>query len=130
MPLSYTLLVNGSVYGSQSSFSALNFAKALIEEGHILKKVFFYQDGVLNGNRLVVPANDELNLSLAWQVLAKENNVTLETCIAASLRRGVVSETEAELHGIDSDNLAAGYEQSGLGSFGSALIEEDRVVQF
>lgn len=130
MLLSYTLLVNGAVYGSQSSFSALNFAKALIEEGHILNKVFFYLDGVSNGNRLVVPANDELNLSLAWQKLAQEHHIALETCVAASLRRGIIGSQEAELHKLDGDNLAPGFEQSGLGSLSESLLVDDRVVQF
>ncbi len=130
MSLSYTLLVNGAVYGSQSSFSALNFAKALIEEGHTLKKVFFYQDGVSNGNRLVVPANDELNLSDAWQKLAKENHIALETCVAASLRRGVIGAEEAKLHELDGENLADGFVQSGLGSLAEALLVDNRVVQF
>lgn len=130
MPLSYTLLVNGAVYGSQSSFSALNFAKALIEEGHILHKVFFYQDGVSNGNRLVIPANDELNLSLAWQKLAQENHIALETCVAAALRRGVIGKQEAKLHELDGENLADGFEQSGLGSLAESLLVDERVVQF
>jgi tRNA 2-thiouridine synthesizing protein D len=130
MALAYTLLVNGAVYGSQSSFSALNFAKAVIEEGHTLKKVFFYQEGVSNGNRLVVPANDELNLSREWQVLAQEHQVRLETCVAASLRRGIIGTEEAKLHSLDGDNLADGFEQSGLVSLAEALLEDDRVVQF
>jgi len=130
MSLSYALVVTGSVYGSQSSFSALNFARAVIEEGHILRKVFFYQDGVLNGNRFVVPANDELNVSEAWRKLASEHNVILETCIAASLRRGIIGSEEAKLHQISGDNLAEGFVQSGLGSLSEGLLIEDRVVQF
>ncbi|MDC0612299.1 sulfurtransferase complex subunit TusD [Vibrio sp.] len=128
--LSYTLLVNGSVYGSQSAYSAYNFACALLEEGHSLKKVFFYQDGVLNGSRLVVPANDEFNLSLAWSNLAKEHNVALETCVAASLRRGIIGKEEAKLHELDSHNLAPEFEQAGLGSLAESLVSSDRVVQF
>ncbi|MFA0519898.1 DsrE family protein, partial [Vibrio sp. 10N.222.55.E8] len=40
--LSYTLLVNGSVYGTQSARSAYQFAVALIKQGHKLHSVFFY----------------------------------------------------------------------------------------
>lgn len=40
-PLTYTLVVNGPQYGTQSARNAYLFAKALIEKGHILKSVFF-----------------------------------------------------------------------------------------
>ncbi|MGP8308996.1 sulfurtransferase complex subunit TusD [Vibrio sp. YIC-376] len=128
--LTYTLVVNGPVYGSQSARSAYQFAKALIEQGHTLVSVFFYQDGVTNGSSLSVPANDEFDLSKAWQTLAQEHDVRLETCVAAALRRGVISEEEANLHGLVQNNLAEGFVQAGLGSLAEATLTQDRVVQF
>ncbi|ENM5727455.1 sulfurtransferase complex subunit TusD [Vibrio mimicus] len=128
--LTYTLVVNGPQYGTQSSRSAYLFAKALIAKGHILKSVFFYQDGVLNGSATHVPANDEFDLLQGWQTLAQAHNVQLETCVAAALRRGVVSEQEAMQHGLSSHNLATHFTQAGLGSLAQALLEQDRVVQF
>ncbi|ELI1598457.1 sulfurtransferase complex subunit TusD [Vibrio alginolyticus] len=128
--LTYTLVVNGPVYGSQSARSAYQFAKAVIEQGHQLVSVFFYQDGVTNGTALSVPANDEFDLNKAWQSLAKEHSVLLETCVAAALRRGIVSEEEANQHGLVQNNLADGFEQAGLGSLAEAMLTQDRVVQF
>lgn len=128
--LSYTLVVNGSVYGSQSARSAYLFAVELVELGHRLVSVFFYQDGVTNGNALTVPANDEFNLTTAWQRLAKEHGVRLETCVAAALRRGVISTSEAKQHALSNYNLADGFVQSGLGSLAEAMLTQDRVVQF
>lgn len=128
--LTYTLVVNGPVYGSQSARSAYQFAKALIAQGHKLVSVFFYQDGVTNGTSLSVPANDEFDLSKAWQTLAQEHDVRLETCVAAALRRGIISEEEANLHGLVQNNLAEGFVQAGLGSLAEAMLTQDRVVQF
>ncbi|EGR2723417.1 sulfurtransferase complex subunit TusD [Vibrio parahaemolyticus] len=128
--LTYTLVVNGSVYGSQSARSAYQFAQAVIEQGHTLVSVFFYQDGVTNGTALSVPANDEFDLTKAWQGLAKEHDVRLETCIAAALRRGIISEDEATQHGLTQNNLAEGFVQAGLGSLAEAMLTQDRVVQF
>ncbi|WP_215406487.1 sulfurtransferase complex subunit TusD [Vibrio gigantis] len=128
--LSYTLLVNGPVYGSQSARSAYQFAVALIKQGHKLHSVFFYQDGVSNGSDLTVPANDEFDLVSAWQKLADEHDVSLETCVAAALRRGVISSDEAEQHQLSASNLASGFTQAGLGSLSEALLTQDRVVQF
>ncbi|EGR0399261.1 sulfurtransferase complex subunit TusD [Vibrio parahaemolyticus] len=128
--LTYTLVVNGSVYGSQSARSAYQFAQAVIEQGHTLVSVFFYQDGVTNGTALSVPANDEFDLTKAWQGLAKEHDVRLETCVAAALRRGIISEDEATQHGLTQNNLAEGFVQAGLGSLAEAMLTQDRVVQF
>ncbi|NOH81876.1 sulfurtransferase complex subunit TusD [Vibrio sp. RE86] len=128
--LTYTLVVNGSAYGSQSARSAYQFAKALIGKGHTLVSVFFYQDGVTNGSALTVPANDEFDLVKAWQALSTEHDVRLETCVAAALRRGIISEGEASQHGLSQSNLAEGFEQAGLGSLAEAMLVQDRVVQF
>lgn len=128
--LTYSLVVNGSVYGTQSARNAYLFAQALIEKGHQLKSVFFYQDGVFNASKLTVPANDEFDLVKAWQSLAIQHQVRLETCVAAALRRGVVGQDEASQHQLAADNLAEHFEQSGLGSLAEALLSQDRVVQF
>ena len=128
--LSYTLLVNGPVYGSQSARSAYQFALALLKQGHKLHSVFFYQDGVSNGSNLTVPANDEFDLASEWQKLASEYDISLETCVAAALRRGVVSSEESEQHRLSGSNLASGFTQTGLGSLSEALLTQDRVVQF
>ena len=128
--VTYTLVVNGPVYGSQSARSAYQFAQAVIEQGHTLVSVFFYQDGVTNGTALSVPANDEFDLTKAWQSLAQQHDVRLETCVAAALRRGIISEDEANQHCLEQNNLAEGFEQAGLGSLAEAMLTQDRVVQF
>ncbi|CZF84617.1 Sulfurtransferase TusD [Grimontia celer] len=130
MSLSYVLVVNGPVYGRQSSLTAFRFAKAVIEKGHTLTRVFFYQDGVSNASSLTVPANDEFDLVAAWQSLSKESGVELETCVAAALRRGQVSEEEAKQHALTSSNMADGFSQAGLGALSEALLTADRVIQF
>ncbi len=130
MALTYTLVVNGPVYGTQASRSAYQFALALIEKGHQLISVFFYQQGVDNGSGLTVPANDEFDLAKAWQRLALQHGVALETCVAASLRRGIVSNQEAQQHNLNGANLAEPFTPAGLGSLAQALLTQDRVVQF
>ena len=128
-PLTYTIVVNGSVYGDQSARTAYQFAVSLINQGHHLVSVFFYQDGVTNGSSLTVPANDEFNLVKAWQALAEKYNIRLETCVAAALRRGVVGQDEANQHNLIQNNLAEGFHQAGLGSLAEAMLTQDRVVQ-
>lgn len=130
MVLRYTLVVNGPIYGTQASRSAFQFARALIQRGHQLVSVFFYQEGVSNGTGLSVPANDEFDLATEWRNLAKQYQIQLETCVAASLRRGIVSEQEAQQHQLEAYNLREPFTQAGLGSLAQALLSQDRVVQF
>ena len=130
MSLTYALIVNGPVYGSQSARSAYLFAKAALQRGHSIAKIFFYQDGVTNGSGLTVPASDEFDLTKAWQELSQQHDIELETCVAAALRRGVVSEDEAKQHQLPSSNLASGFSQAGLGGLAEALLTTDRVIQF
>ncbi|WP_375321627.1 sulfurtransferase complex subunit TusD [Aliivibrio logei] len=130
MSLCYGVVVNGPAYGTQASRQAFQFAQSLIKQGHQLEKVFFYQDGVLNASSLILPANDEFDITKAWQALAQEHNVELETCVAAALRRGVIGQEEAEQHKIEQHNLSQGFQQAGLGGLATALLKFDRVIQF
>ena len=130
MSLTYAIVVNGPAYGTQAARSAYQFASTLIEVGHTLTRVFFYQDGVLNGNALTAPASDEFDLVAAWQQLAQAHNVELHTCVAAALRRGIVSEQEAQQNQLPNHNLATEFELAGLGGLAEVLLSTDRVIQF
>ncbi|MCD3068929.1 hypothetical protein GFJ91_18795, partial [Salmonella enterica subsp. enterica serovar Enteritidis] len=46
----YAIMVTGPAYGTQQASSALQFAHALLNEGHELASVFFYREGVYNAN--------------------------------------------------------------------------------
>ncbi|MBA1979369.1 DsrE family protein, partial [Escherichia coli] len=48
----YAIMVTGPAYGTQQASSALQFALALLNEGHELASVFFYREGVYNANLL------------------------------------------------------------------------------
>lgn len=130
MKLDYVLVVSEPVYGRQLARTAYQFACTLLEKGHTVSRIFFYQDGVTNGSGLTVPANDEFDLVAAWRALADTHGIKLETCVAAALRRGIVSEQEASQHKLATANLATGFDQAGLGGLSEALLTADRVIQF
>ncbi|SHG90604.1 sulfurtransferase complex subunit TusD [Ferrimonas marina] len=125
----FLLFVNGAPYGSQHAYSALRFAEAALAEGHAIRQVFFYQDGVHNASRLLCPASDELDLSARWQALHSQG-VELVSCVSAGLRRGVIDAEAAEDEERDSTNLAANFLLGGLGEYVTAASEADRVIQF
>lgn len=128
--LTYCLLVTGPAYGTQQATSAYQFAKALLNEGHDLKTVFFYAEGVMNANQLIAPANDEINLVKAWQELAKQSGCEMHICVSAALRRGVTDKEQANLLLLPADNLADGFMMSGLGSLAQGMITTDRTIRF
>nr|WP_234300439.1 sulfurtransferase complex subunit TusD [Rahnella aceris] len=126
----YCLLVTGPAYGTQQASAAYQFALALIASGHHLDSVFFYREGVLNGNLLSAPASDEFDLVRSWQRMAADYQVALNVCVAAALRRGVIDETEAHNQGHGQTNLQPGFTLTGLGSLAEASLICDRLVQF
>jgi tRNA 2-thiouridine synthesizing protein D len=126
----FALMVTGPAYGSQQASSAYQFARALLDCGHELSSVFFYQDGVGNANTLTSPASDEFDLVRAWQRLHDEYQVELHICVAAALRRGVVDENEAKQQNLPAANLQPGFALSGLGALAEAALTCDRMVQF
>jgi len=113
------ILVNEGPFTHQASDSAYRFAEAAIAKGHEVSRVFFYNDGVFNANKLSEPQSDDRNIVSLWADLGKENGIDLVVCIAAALRRGVKDEI-----------LQDGFRISGLGQLVEAGIENDRLVVF
>ncbi|KEQ16272.1 sulfurtransferase complex subunit TusD [Endozoicomonas numazuensis] len=128
--MKYALAVYGAASTGQSSLTALSFARALLVSGHEVMRVFFYQEGVHNATSLTSPPQDEQNLPEQWQRLIAEHDIDAVVCIAAALRRGVVSVDEAERYELSASNLREGYELSGLGQLLEAAVEADRLVTF
>ena len=125
----FSLLINAGPQ-SEASYSACQFAKALLAEGNSLYRVFFYHDGVYQGSSLTVSPQDELNLGEQWQTLASEYPLEQVICIAAGLKRGILDTTEAERYQKPASNLAANTSLSGLGQLVDASQVSDRMITF
>lgn len=117
--MKFGILVNEGPFQHQASDSAYRFAKAAIEKGHEVSRVFFYYDGVLNATKFSEPPTDDRNVVKNWQSLAADHKVDLVVCVAAGLRRGIVDAS-----------LAEGFRISGLGQLIEAGIQCDRLVTF
>ena len=122
----YVIAVKSPIYGKQGAFLAYQFSEALIKKGHEISQIFFFQDGVSNGNALVYPANDEVNLQKHWQMFSIAHNVPLHLCVAASQRRGIVDNLTTST--TDHYNLAEGFTIAGLGEFMATSLKADRVI--
>ena len=128
--MQFSLLVLGAPYSSQSVSTSLRFATAAINAGHSVLRVFFYHDAVNVGNRLITPAQDEMNIPEQWQQLARDHQIDMVVCVASALKRGVLDQTEAERYDKPGGNLADRFEISGLGQLVDASLQSDRLVTF
>ena len=128
--MKFTIMINEGPYQHQSSDTALQFARAVLAQGHEIFRVFFYHDGVNNGTRLSVPPADDRLLQKEWSELSLEHDLDLVLCIAAAQRRGIMDEDEAKRQGLDANNIIEGFRISGLGQLIEGGIESDRTVVF
>ena len=117
--MKFGLMVNEGPYTHQASDTAYQFAKAVVEKGHQVHRVFFYHDGVNNATRHTEPPQDDRHIVNRWSKLAEDHNIDLVVCIAAAMRRGIIE-----------DNLAKGFRISGLGQLVESGIQADRMVVF
>lgn len=124
-PTTFTLLINAAPFTSQGSNTAYQFAKAVLSKGHKLLRIFFYEEGVYNGNSFIKTPQDEVSIVSVWQQLAEEHGTELVICVAAAQRRGVLDDSESQ-----SSNLANEFKISGLGQLIEAAMTADRFVVF
>lgn len=128
--MKFGIMVSEGPYTHQASDTAYNFAKAALDAGHEITRVFFYHDGVNNGTRLTTPPQDDRNIVNRWAELAKEHDLDMVVCVAAAQRRGIVDADEAKRNGKDADNIAEGFRISGLGQLIEVGIKADRLMTF
>lgn len=128
--MKFAIMVNEGPYTHQASDSAYHFTEAALRAGHEIVRVFFYHDGVYNGTRLSVPPQDDRNISERWTALGQQHDLELILCVAAAQRRGLLDEDEAKRAGKDANNMAPGFQISGLGQLIDAGIQADRTIVF
>ncbi|UTF60542.1 sulfurtransferase complex subunit TusD [Gilvimarinus sp. DA14] len=126
----FTIVVLGAPYASEASSTAYRFCHAALEQGHSVKRVFFYGDAVHTGSTLITPPQDEPNLPALWQALIREHNLDAVICIAAALKRGVLDTEEQSRYRKSASNLAAGFTLSGLGQLIESSATCDRTITF
>ena len=126
----FSLLVQETPVGRESSRAAYRFAQGCIAAGHTVFRVFFFRDGAHHGAALNIVQGPEEDLPRSWQEFAIAHQIDLVVCVSSALRRGIIDEKEASRQGLSGANLRAGFEISGMGQLVEACIRSDRVLSF
>jgi tRNA 2-thiouridine synthesizing protein D len=123
------ILVNAAP-STESAYTAYAFADAALKQGHSISQVFFYQDGVHTASTLLTPPSEEPNLHTLWATLAQTHHFDLLVCVAAALRRGVLSDQEAKQYVKPAHTVGAPFQITGLGQLMTAISQVDRCITF
>ncbi len=126
----YAIAVHGDAANSDAPRIALRFARAALAKGHRIHRVFLYHAGVNLANALIVSPQGEPDIAADWARFATENDVELAVCVAAALRRGVLSQIDADRYERVAANVKMPYQIVGLGQLIEAAIEADRFITF
>lgn len=126
--LSYTLILTQSPVQHESNLTAQSLVAELLDAGDTIDRVFFYQDAVYIGLESQVPGQGLETSYQGWLELQEIQQFPLQLCIANSLRRGILDETEAARYS-KSANLKAGFQLSGLGEIAEACQSSDRIIR-
>ena len=121
----FVIQVNSAPYQNQSAYTALQFCRAVLQQQHQIKRVFFYHDGIYNAFASAEAATGQYDIITGWTRLATVHQIDLLVCISAARLRGLTPSNDA-----DSTLLADGFRIGGLGEMAEAMIEADRVLTF
>ena len=110
------LLVQCGPNAASNAETAQRFARAVLDAGHAIGRIFFYKDAVAVGNRFAA----DKDMRQGWRELADRGDFELAVCVAAAERRGIV----------EGKSLAEGFAIVGLGQLIEAMESGDRLVTF
>lgn len=128
--MKFSIVVYGAPYSSEAASTALNFAKAVLANGHTLYRIFFFQDGVHNATTLSVPPQDEQHIPEDWKMLIAKHGIDAVICVASGLKRGILDQGESRRYNRQAVNLSSEFSISGLGQLVDASLKSDRLINF
>lgn len=112
----------------RSSTTAFQFIEAALKKNHSIERIFFYQDGVYHGNRLIYLENPLL--INRWQNLAQKHHLELILCSTSAAKRGIMGPEQADYFEKDTHNLAEEFQVGSLSLWFESVSLADRVMHF
>ena len=131
MSQEFIILVSASPLKTQVHLTAIRFIKELVQQNLPIRAVFFYQDAVLVANHFSSPPSDEPLLRDEWKNISASHGIELQTCVAASFRRGILDSQEAEEQAFEMSNLDDSFKVTGLGQLAAAMSDSNvKLIHF
>lgn len=128
--MKFSIVVYAAPYSAEAAASALRFARAALEEGHEVYRLFFFSDGVHNTSNMAVAPQDEVNLTEKWHELIEQYELDSVACVSSAIKRGILNRQEAERYELEAANIRDSSEIAGLGQLIDAVLNSDRVLNF
>lgn len=107
----------------------MQVAEQLHSDKQTLSQIFFYEDGVYAASSLNLPEQDAVQVTRRWQNLIEKQDCPAHVCVAAATRRGIINDEEAGLNNLESSNLAAGFQLTGLGDWVELFENHQQIKQ-
>jgi tRNA 2-thiouridine synthesizing protein D len=126
--LTFGIAVQGAPLSSQAPATAFRFARAALQAGHVIHRVFFYHDGVHVANRLAALPGSEASPRDDWVELAERHGIELAVCITSCLKRGLLEGNAGDAGA--TANIHSSFVAVGLGQLAEMALTCDRVVTF
>jgi len=123
----YAIQVQEGPGTSPAAQTAYQFIKAALAEGHEIKRIFFFQDGVYHGFGPASRFSDEFSAVPDWPGLAQRHGIELMLCASGAARRGLLPPDERTW---EQAKLAPGFRLGGLGQWIDACLKADRALSF
>jgi tRNA 2-thiouridine synthesizing protein D len=116
----FLIFVTRSPFDSLNGQTALSFCEAAIALGHEIEHVFFYQQGIQHANVDIQPASGEKSMLTQWVKFSEQTKTSLNVCVTASIKRGVLSVEDASYIKSHS-NVHHAFNPVGMAEYFSAL---------
>ncbi|BCE01800.1 sulfurtransferase complex subunit TusD [Marinicellulosiphila megalodicopiae] len=110
--------------------TAIRFCNALIAKNHQIEQIFFYQDAVILASNLLVPAQDEYPTQQNWLDFSNQNQIELNVCVSAAIKRGVLNDADCARYNKNQSNVHSCFNIVGLGEFLTSMDNADKQVTF
>jgi len=123
MSQEFVILISAAPVKAQVHLTAIRFIEQLVKQQVAIRSIFFYQDAVQVANRFCCPPSDEPQLVEKWHSISHNNQLELQTCVAASYRRGIIDTHQAEELSLEIDNLHPSFKMTGLGQLAAAMSD-------
>ena len=123
MSQEFVILVSASPLKTQAHLTAIRFVRELVKKAVSVRSVFFYQEAVLVANKFNSPPSDEPQVANYWKDLSDLHSIELQTCVAASFRRGILDSHEAQQQDFVTHNLHESFKITGLGQLAAAMSD-------